>query len=85
MKPDKEEFDPSRAGKISDELSTSALMTAEQVCAYLGGVSKRMVYRLSSSGRMPRKIKLGRLARWRRSDLDEWIAGGCKPIDKRWL
>ncbi len=45
--------------------------------AELCGCSTRHVYRLSDSCRMPRPIKLGRLVRWRRADLDAWIATGC--------
>jgi excisionase family DNA binding protein len=40
--------------------------------------SSRHVYRLSDMGAMPRPIKLGNLIRWRRQDLDDWIADGCK-------
>ena len=41
------------------------------------GCSPRHVYRLSDSGRMPRPVKVGRLVRWRRGDLEEWIGDGC--------
>jgi excisionase family DNA binding protein len=41
--------------------------------------STRHVYRLSDGGRMPPPVKLGTLVRWRRQDLDTWIAAGCKP------
>ncbi len=42
--------------------------------------STRHVYRLSDAGKMPPPLKLGALVRWSRSAIDEWIAGGCKPI-----
>jgi excisionase family DNA binding protein len=37
----------------------------------------RTVRRLVQFGRMPRPLKVGRLARWRRSDVERWIADGC--------
>ena len=42
--------------------------------------SKRHVYRLADSGRMPRPVKLGALVRWNRSSLMTWMSDGCKPV-----
>jgi predicted DNA-binding transcriptional regulator AlpA len=42
--------------------------------------SARHVYRLADGGRMPSPVKLNSLVRWRRSEIESWIAGGCKPI-----
>uniref|UniRef100_A0A7C2K129 DNA-binding protein n=1 Tax=Schlesneria paludicola TaxID=360056 RepID=A0A7C2K129_9PLAN len=42
--------------------------------------SARHVRRLSDAGRMPLPLKIGRLVRWRQSDIDGWIADGCKPV-----
>ena len=48
--------------------------------ATLLGCSSRHVRRLAESGRMPQPIRtIGRLLRWRRADVDAWIAGGCQP------
>ena len=56
-----------------------ALLTVRQVAAMLG-CSARHVYRLSDRGAMPRPTKLGDvLVRWNRSDIEQWIAAGCKP------
>lgn len=41
------------------------------------GCSPRTVRRLSRSGRMPAPVKIGRLARWRRDELADWLAEGC--------
>jgi excisionase family DNA binding protein len=57
----------------------AALLDVQAVAALLD-CSPRHVYRLSDSGRMPTPLKLGALVRWRRQDLDTWLAGGCKPI-----
>jgi excisionase family DNA binding protein len=45
--------------------------------ASLLGCSVRHIFRLAAEGRMPRPVKIGHLARWRRSDLDTWLAAGC--------
>ena len=54
------------------------LLDVRSVAALLG-CSTRHVYRLADAGRMPPPVRLGALIRWRRADLDAWIAGGCKP------
>lgn len=48
------------------------ILTIDEVAAYLKA-SKRTVYRLTTSGNLP-AFKLGGTWRFRRSDLDRWIA-----------
>jgi excisionase family DNA binding protein len=31
---------------------------------------------------MPAPVKIGRSSRWRRADLDAWVATGCRPLSK---
>ena len=57
---------------------TAQLLDVRAV-ALLLDCSTRHVYRLSDAGRMPAPVRLGALIRWRRTDLDAWIAGGCRP------
>lgn len=57
-----------------------ALLDAEAVAALLS-CSRRHVYAKSDGGLMPAPIKLGRLTRWRRLDIERWIEDGCpKPL-----
>jgi len=42
--------------------------------------SPRSVHRWADGGRLPRPIKLGRLNRWRRADIEAWIADGMPRI-----
>jgi excisionase family DNA binding protein len=42
--------------------------------------SPRHVYRLCDAGQMPPPVRLGALVRWRRADIDTWLAGGCRPV-----
>ena len=59
--------------------SPAPLIDVGQV-AYLMRCSPRTVYRLSDAGRMPAPVRLGSLVRWRRVDVEAWIAGGCKTV-----
>jgi excisionase family DNA binding protein len=55
------------------------LLDVKAVAAQLG-CSTRHAYRLADAGKMPRPIKLGALVKWRRDEIEAWIAGGCKPV-----
>jgi excisionase family DNA binding protein len=57
----------------------AALLDVSAVAAMLG-CSVRHVYRLTDAGRMPASVRLGALVRWRRAEIEEWIASGCKPV-----
>ncbi len=48
------------------------ILTIDEVAAYLKA-SKRTVYRLTASGKLP-AFKLGGTWRFRQSDLKQWIA-----------
>ena len=48
------------------------ILTLDEVAAYLKA-GKRTVYRLAASGKLP-AFKLGGTWRFRRGDLDKWIA-----------
>ena len=55
------------------------ILTIDEVAAYLKA-GKRTVYRLAASGKLP-AFKLGGTWRFRRSDLDEWIAANLANKD----
>ena len=59
--------------------SSPALVDVQSVAVMLD-CSSRHVYRLSDAGRMPAPVRLGSLVRWRRVDVEAWIAGGCKTV-----
>jgi excisionase family DNA binding protein len=70
---------------VSGTLTTTApgpaaaqLLDVRAVAALLD-CSTRHVYRMHDAGRMPPAVRLGALIRWRRADLDAWLAGGCQP------
>jgi excisionase family DNA binding protein len=58
---------------------TPALLDVQAV-AHLLHCSTRHVRRLADGGRMPAPLRVGSLLRWRRTDLDVWLADGCRPI-----
>jgi excisionase family DNA binding protein len=58
------------------------LLTALQVATMLG-VSKRQVWRLASAGILPGRIKIGKLVRWRRDEIERWIVKGCPKGQRR--
>jgi excisionase family DNA binding protein len=59
----------------------AALLDVRAVAALLD-CSPRHVYRLADAGRMPAPVRVGALVRWRRADLDAWLAAGC-PSTRR--
>ena len=44
------------------------------------GVSDRHFRRLVDSGAAPQPVRLGRLLRWPRAQIEAWIANGCQPV-----
>lgn len=55
----------------------SPLVTAEQLAKILQ-VSVRSIWRMRSSGQLPRPVRIGGNIRWRPKDVELWIAGSCK-------
>lgn len=57
--------------------SESPLLTIEELAELLD-VSQTQVARMRKRGLIPPPVKINRqVVRWRRSDLDNWIAQGC--------
>ena len=52
------------------------LYTASEVATLLR-CSQRQVWRLRDGGRMPQALRVGRLVRWRKSVIADWIGAGC--------
>jgi excisionase family DNA binding protein len=53
------------------------LLIDVQAVAALLGCSTRHVHRLRDTGDMPAGVRVGRLLRWDRRQIEEWIAAGC--------
>ncbi|MCF5911150.1 helix-turn-helix domain-containing protein [Aeromonas veronii] len=61
--------------------SEGEILTLEEVAAYLKA-GKRTVYRLAQEGRIP-AFKLGGSWRFRRAELDNWIAASIENPHKQ--
>ena len=57
------------------------LITAVQLADLLS-ISERTLYRLKSTGQLPKPISLGGSVRWRLSEVRSWIAQGCPKPSK---
>ena len=65
------------------EVQSAPLLLAAAEAAKLLSISERHFYKLHSSGRVPRPIRLGRAVRWRADELREWLAAGA-PSRSQW-
>lgn len=66
----KQDKESAKGAQMNDQ--RDEILTIDEVAAYLKA-GKRTVYRLAASGKLP-AFKLGGTWRFRRSDLDQWIA-----------
>jgi excisionase family DNA binding protein len=62
--------------------SPSAALIDVRALAALLDCSTRHVFRLADAGRLPAPLRLGCLVRWRRAEVEQWIADGC-PATRR--
>ena len=58
----------------------SEALSGREAAALLG-VSERTWERLSSQGKTPLPVRLGRSVRWRRQDVMAWLTAGCPSRD----
>ncbi len=60
----------------------SLVMTVDEVSKCLG-ISTRTIYRLIEEKKLPNPIKLGNSTRWRRADIELFVAEGSMPAFTR--
>lgn len=64
-------------------LVSSVLIDAAEFARMLS-VSKPTIWRLREDGKLPPVIALtSQCIRWRRADVESWIAGGCVPPNEK--
>ncbi len=61
---------------------TQMLLSTKQVAEALD-VSRRTIYRMRQTGKLPKPVKMGKSLKWRREELEAWVAAGCPPLS-RW-
>ncbi len=59
-----------------EKLLDKLLLSVKEMAAILS-MSTRNIYRLSDEGRMPKPVRIGGSTRWRRADIEKWVADGC--------
>jgi len=42
----------------------------------------RTLWRLDATAKLPRAVRLGTACRWRRGEIEAWIAAGCPARDE---
>lgn len=58
-----------------------AVLLDVKLVAQLTGLSVRTIWRFRDAGYLPPGLKIGPTAvRWRRTDIETWIANGCRPV-----
>jgi predicted DNA-binding transcriptional regulator AlpA len=57
------------------------MLRADQAAAVCG-ISRSKWYQLQSSGRIPRRIQLGKVSLWKVEDLRLWAREGCPTVDR---
>jgi excisionase family DNA binding protein len=58
------------------------LLTVEDVAALLYCSTKHVI-RLFQAGEFPKPVMLGKRRRWRRADIEQWVADGCPVVPKQ--
>lgn len=59
------------------------LLLRAEAAAKLLDISKAHFYRMHNAGKVPMPIRLGGTVRWRRAELESWIAAGM-PNRSKW-
>jgi len=59
-----------------------SLLISVDVLATMLDISPRSVWRRLSSGEMIEPVRIGTCVRWRRQEVEAWIAAGCPPISE---
>ena len=67
---------------MSNTGTTEKLLRAVDVGRILN-LSKRQIFRLNSSGKIPAPLRIGGAVRWAESTIAEWLAAGA-PDRRTW-
>ena len=69
-----------------DSTQAETLLLAAGDVAELLAVSRLTIFRWRAAGRLPPPLKIGRVVRWRRLEIETWLAAGCptcRPAPRR--
>lgn len=51
-----------------------------KLVSQITGFAPRTVWRYRDAGFLPAAVKIGSAVRWRRTDIETWIANSCRPV-----
>jgi predicted DNA-binding transcriptional regulator AlpA len=68
----------SNATALETPLAVDATVAARMI-----GISRAHLWKLSTTGRAPEPIKLGRRCIWRVSELRDWLDAGAPAVDAK--
>lgn len=64
--------------------SSTPLLIDARDAARLLGVSRSTFWAMLSAGRIPTPVfRAGRVVRWDRREIEQWVSSGCPSVD-RW-
>ena len=69
-------------GTATATMSTESLLLSDAQCADLLGCSRSHFRNMLRLGLCPAALKWGRLSRWRRAEIEDWVAAGMPPRHK---
>ncbi len=61
---------------MNNTQTTEKLLTAKAVGEMLS-LSKRQIFRLNSSGKIPAPVRIGGAVRWSTEEISAWLAAGA--------
>jgi predicted DNA-binding transcriptional regulator AlpA len=73
---------PSQVATASPAEDEPFLLKLDQV-SRLVAISTRQIQRLMCLGQFPEEVRIGGSVRWRRCDIQQWVADGCPKLDNR--
>jgi predicted DNA-binding transcriptional regulator AlpA len=71
------------ARKTSDHPQQNPLLITAEQLAQMANASTSTIWRWDAGGKLPAAIKIGQIKRWRRDEIEAWIAVGC-PDRRSW-
>ena len=66
-----------KLGAESETEGVETLLVDSSALGKILGIGRSTVFKLSSAGRLPRPLRIGRATRWSVADVRLWIAFGC--------
>lgn len=67
----------------TDATTVEAALVDADAAAAMCGIHRATWYKAVSNGKAPASVRIGGVVRWRRTELEEWIAAGC-PARQKW-